>query len=230
MFSKNFPDVKSPEQIAFEGKVGEIITGDEINLDDLLAADFLTSDEDEQDDKTFIKILEEMDFLGSAPETKKRKVTESKEENAESRKKQKTKAEASKANEGNEKKTFAKEIGEMDEIDRKAVGVFFLSLKDMQKVAKLNLRALTRLQELVRKYPCLDFLYKIMKPILEIMPNNPFNTVTPILQMVSVKAATGGQKYETENMVKVVPKRLLVDGKIKHKCSASFLKGLHGGP
>ena len=123
-------------------------------------------------------------------------------------------------NEGNEKKTFAKEIGEMDEIDRKVVGVFFLSLKDMRKAAKLNLRALTWLQELVRKYPCLDFLYKIMKPISEIMPDNPINTVTLILQMVGVKATTGGQKYETENVVKVVPKRLLVDGKIKHKCSA----------
>ena len=78
MFSKNFPDVKSPEQIAFKGKVGEIITRDEIDLDDLLAADFLTSDEDEQDDKTFIKILEEMNCLGSVPETKKGKLRKAK--------------------------------------------------------------------------------------------------------------------------------------------------------
>ena len=59
-----------------------------------------------------------------------------------------------------------------------------------------------------------------MKPILEIMPENPINTVTPILQMVGVTAATGGQKYDTENVLKVVPKWLVVDGKIKHKCSA----------
>ena len=59
-----------------------------------------------------------------------------------------------------------------------------------------------------------------MKPISEIMPENPINTVTPILQMVGVKAATGGQKYDTENIVKIVPRRIVVDGRIKHKCSA----------
>ena len=220
MFSKNFPDVKSPEQMAFEGKVGEIITGNESNSDYLSAADFVTSDEDEEDDETVMEILDEMDFLGSVSETKKRKVMASEEENDQGRKKKMTEAEASKAKEGNERNRIAKEIGEMDEIDRKAVGVFFLSLKEMRRAAKLNLRALTRLQDLARKYPCLDFLYKIMKPISEIMPENPINTVTPILQMVGVTVATGGQKYDTENVLKVVPKQLVVDGKIKHKCSA----------
>ena len=56
---------------------------------------------------------------------------ESEEENDQGRKKKKTEAEASKAKEGNERNRIAKEIGEMDEIDRKAVGVFFLSLKEM---------------------------------------------------------------------------------------------------
>ena len=167
-----------------------------------------------------MEILDEMDFLGSMSKTKKRKVMESEEENDQGRKKKKTEAEASKAKEGNEKNRIPKEISEMDEIDRKAVGAFFLSLKEMQRVAKLNLRALTRLQELVRNDPCLDFLYKIMKPISEIMPENPNNSVTPILQMVGVTVATGGQKYNSENMLKVVPKYLVVDGKIKPKCSA----------
>ena len=223
MFNKNVPDVKSPEQMAFEGKVGEIITGDEIDLDDLSVADYVTSDEDEQDDETMIEILEEMDFLASDP--KKRKMMESKEQNLERRKKKKMETEESKATEatddqGNGRKNISKEISEMDEIDRKAVGAFFLSLKEMQRVAKLNLRALTRLHELARKYPCIDFLYKIMKPISEIMPENPINMVTPILQMVGVKVATGGQKYETDNVVKIVPKCLVVHGRIKHKCSA----------
>ena len=177
-----------------------------------------------------MEILDEMDFLGSVSEMKKRKVTESEEENDQGRKKKKTEAEASKAKEGNERNRIAKEIGEMDKIDRKAVGVFFLSLKEMQRVAKLNLRALTQLQELARKYPCLDFLYKIMKPISEIMPENPINTVTPILQMVGVTAATGGQKYDTKNVLKVVPKQLVVDSKIKHKCSAcEFERASWGG-
>ena len=223
MFNKNLPDVKSPEQMAFEGKVGEIITGDEIDLDDLSATDYVTSDEDEWDDETMIEILEEMDFLAS--DAKKRKKTESKEENLERRKKKKTETEESKVTEatddqGNGTKNISKEINEMDEIDRKAVGAFFLSLKEMRRAAKLNLRALTRLHELASKYPCIDFLYKIMKPISEIIPENPTNTVTPILQMVGVKVAIGGQKYETDNVVKIVPKWLVVHGRIKHKCSA----------
>ena len=224
MFSKNFPDVKSPEQMAFEGKVGEIITGDEIDLDDLSATDFVTSDENEEDDETVMEILDEMDFLGSVSKMKKREVTDSEEENDQGRKKKKTEAEASKVKEGNKKNRIAKENSEMDEIDRKAVGAFFLSLKEMQRAAKLNLRALTRLQKLARKYPCLDFLYKIMKLILEIMPENPINTGTPILQMVGVTAATGGQKYNTENVLKVVPKWLVVDSKIKHNGSACDFK------
>ena len=78
MFSKSFPDVKSPEQMAFESKVEELITGEEIDLDNMSVTNYLTSDEDEQDEETMFEILEEMDFLGS--EMKKRKMTESEKE------------------------------------------------------------------------------------------------------------------------------------------------------
>ena len=222
MFSKNFPDVKLTEQMAFEGKVEEIITGNEINLDDLSAANYLTSDEDEQDEETMFEILEEMDFLGS--EMKKRKMTESEEQKVENRKKKKTKTEASEINQdevnATKKQNISKEIMGMDEVDRKAVGAFFVSLKEMRKAAKLNLHTLTRLQELARKYPCLDFIYIIMKPISKIMPENPINSIALILQMAGIKAAMGGQKYETDNVIKIVPKRIIVDGRIKHKWSA----------
>ena len=214
MFSKSFPDVKSPEQIAFESKVEELIIGEEIDLDNMSAADYLKSDEDEQDEETMFKILEEMDFLGS--ETKKRKMTESEEQNVENRKKKKTETEASEINQdevdATKKQNISKEIMGMDEVDRKAVGAFFVSLKEMRKAAKLNLHALTQLQELARKYPCLDFIYKTMKPISEIMPENPIHSIAPILQMSGVRAATGGQKYETDNVIKIVPKRIVVDG------------------
>ena len=222
MFSKSFPDVKSPEQIAFESKVEELITGEEIDLDDMSVADYLMSDEDEQDKETMFEILEEMDFLGS--ETKKRKMTESEEQKVENRKKKKAKTEASEINQdevdATNKQNISKEIMGMDEVDRKAVGAFFVSLKVMRKAAKLNLHALTWLQELARKYPCLDFIYKIMKPISEIMPENPINSIAPILQMSGVRAVMGGQKYEIDNVIKIVPKQIIVDGRIKHKYSA----------
>ena len=104
------------------------------------------------------------------------------------------------------KQKISKEIMGMDEVDRKAVGVFFVSLKEMRKAAKLNLCSPAWLQELARKYPCLDFIYRIMKPISEIMPENPINSIAPILQMSWVRAAMGGQKYETDNVIKIVPK------------------------
>ena len=81
------------------------------------------------------------------------------------------------------------------------------------------MQALTRLEELGKQYLALAFIYKVMKPISEIMPENPINTLMPILQIPGLKAATGGQKYETENVLKIIPKCVIVDGRIKHRCS-----------
>ena len=68
-----------------------------------------------------------------------------------------------------------------------------------------------------------------MKPISEIMPENPINSIAPILQMSGVRAVMGGQKYETDNVIKIVLKRIIVNGRIKHKCLACmFEKALWG--
>ena len=64
MYSKSFPDVKSPEQMGFEAKVQSIVQDDEIDLDQLSPVKFLTSDEDSVDNENLVEILEEMDFLG----------------------------------------------------------------------------------------------------------------------------------------------------------------------
>ena len=227
--------------MAFEGKMEEMITGDEINLDDLSAAKFVTDDEDEEDDENMLEILADLDFLGNEtkkrratdePEcaTKKKKINEEKakdEERDEGKEIDKEEdkidniAEKEKATEAKEKrKKIVKEIREMDDVECKAIGAFYMSLKEMRKAAKINLRALTRLQELVKRYPALDFIYKIMKPISEIMPDNPINSVIPIVQLAGARATTGRQKYATENVIKIVPKRVIVDGRIKHICSA----------
>ena len=185
-------------------------------MDTLSAADFLTEDKDEHDTTRMLEIVNDLDFLGT--ETKKRKAEE---ENVQNKKKIKTEQDPSNMDkEDNEKKKeILKEVEEMDEVDWKAVGTFFLSLKEMRKAAKLNLRALTRLEELGKRYLALAFIYKVMKPISEIMPENPINTLMPILQIAGLKAATGGQKYETENVLKIIPKHVIVDGRIKHRCS-----------
>ena len=123
-----------------------------------------------------------------------------KKKEVESRKKKKTETEASEINQdevdATNKQNISKEIMGMDKVDRKAVGAFYVSLKEMRKAAKLNLCALTRLQELARKYPCLDFIYKIMKPISKIMLENPINSIAPILQMSGVRAAMGDKNMK----------------------------------
>ena len=67
MFLKAFPHVKSPEQMAFEMNMESVINDDEINLDDLSLAEFLTDSESEEDNDNVYEILEDMDFLGEVP-------------------------------------------------------------------------------------------------------------------------------------------------------------------
>ena len=88
---------------------------------------------------------------------------------------------------------FLDEIGEMTDTDRKAIGSLYLSLKEMRKGVKLTLKGLTWIQELVEKYPSVDFLYKILKPMSEIMPQNPLNAIPPILMMSGVDYRSRGR-------------------------------------
>ena len=66
-------------------------------------------------------------------------------------------------------------IGQMNNDDKDAVAAIFTSVKEMRKAALLNYKALTRVRNVMMKYPPLDFLYKVMKPIGEIMPQDQIN-------------------------------------------------------
>ena len=262
MYSKSFPDIKSPEQMAFEVKVQNIVQNAEIDLDELSPVEFLTSDEESVDNENMIEILDEMDFLGDTEnETKhaKREYDGGPNENPKRRKRESSKAEREENRNAElkeeinsmnevERKGIAalltsikeirraaesstverkenrnaelkEEINSMNEAERKGIAAFFRSLKEMRRAAKLNLAALTRLKELTTKYPSLEFMYKILKPVSEIMPDNPINTITPILEIVGVKPTSGGNKYNTESVVKITPKQFLKGGKIYHRCS-----------
>ena len=65
LFSKDFPSVKSPEQMHFEQTIEEIINVEEIDLDELSPAEFVSDGEDESDDKTFLKVAEELGILAT---------------------------------------------------------------------------------------------------------------------------------------------------------------------
>ena len=229
MFSKSFPDVKSPQQMAFEVKANNLAQNDEIDLDDLSPVEFITSDEESMDNENFTEILDELDFLGRDTEMKIHKRSLGENKNEKKRKTEKLTNERKKCEiQKNEKENSydkrrhqqqKEAINSMDEMERRGIGALFRSIKEMRKAAKLNLSALTRLQELAAKYPSLDFMYKVMKPVSEIMPDTQINSLKPILEIVGLEPTTGGQKYSTESVVKIIPKRFVKAGRIHHRCS-----------
>ena len=65
LFSKDFPSMKSPEQMHFQQTIEEIINGEEIDSDELSPAEFVSDGEDESDDKTFLEVAEELGILAT---------------------------------------------------------------------------------------------------------------------------------------------------------------------
>ena len=120
------------------------------------------------------------------------------------------------------KQSLKDALGEMSDEDKKAIGVLFLSIKQMPKAAKLNLSALTRIQNLIMEYLSLKFLYKLLKPVTEIIPEQPINTIPPVLNVPGLATTSGGTKYQTQPKtdVKVTPKKYLMSGKVMFRCSA----------
>ena len=231
MYSKSFPGVKSPEQMGFEVKIESIVQDDEIDLDQLSPVEFLTSDEDSVDNDNLIEILEEMDFLGDTEKEMKgakRAFDGGRNENKKKRQRETyidvrdttntNRDEKDIANDKNRNGEVKEKINAMNEVKRKAIGALFRSIKEMRRAAKLNLAALTRLKELVIKYPSLEFIYKVLKPVSEIMPDTPINTIQPILEIVRLNPTSGGNKYNMESVVKIIPKRSIKCGKIYHRC------------
>ena len=220
LFSKDFPSVKSPEQMYFEQTIEEIINGEEKDLDELSPAEFVSDGEDESDDKTFI-VAAELGILATGlgkrksddsgkHSMKKCKSDDKSEEIKQGERtcpKEKVNTEERKEKINNSKKDrFLDKISEMTDTDRKAIGSLYLSLKEMRKGAKLTLKGLMWIQELIEKYPSVDFLYKILKPVSEIMWQNPLNAIAPIFMMAGVDYRSGGSKYKTEAAKKITPK------------------------
>ena len=92
--------------------------------------------------------------------------------------------------------------------DRKAIGSLYLSLKEMRKGVKLTLKGLMWIQELIEKYLSVDFLYKILKPVSEIMLQNPLNAIPLIFMMSGVNYRSRGSKYKTKAVKKLPQKDL----------------------
>ena len=233
MFSKSFPDIKSPEQMAFESEMLGAVQEDEIDLDELSAAEFLTDSESEKDGDNLYEILDDMDFLGAvdekanardgskSPDRKKIRIDPkgSEEDKSKQQRDEENESAGPSTSKGGKKQRLKDALGEMDENDKKAVGALFLSIKQMRKAAKLNLAALTRLQDLITKYPSMKFVNKLLKPVAEIMPEQPINSIVPLLEC---RGLTTGIKYKMQEPteIKLTPKKYLQAGKVMFRCSA----------
>ena len=210
MFSCSFPDVKSPEQMAFEAQMANIVNDEEIDLDELSPAEFLMESEDEQDTDNIYNVLEDLDFLGELrdkktkrenpePETKKRKTDGQTSSMETGQDQPSTSGVTPETSTEDKKKKLQEELGEMSEQDKKAIGALYLSIKQMQKATKLNLSALTRIQSLITEYPSLHFLYKLLKPVTEIMPEEPINTLAPVMHYKGLVVTLGGGGWNTKH-------------------------------
>ena len=55
------------------------------------------------------------------------------------------------------------------------LGLLYIALQQMRRAAKLNLSAIDRILNIVRDNPSMEFLKKIIKPMCEMVPEDPLN-------------------------------------------------------
>ena len=178
---------------------------DSIDLDDLSTNEFLTDEESDYDNDNMFAVAEELDMFGQVGKDRKRKKDEEPDEEI---------------NEPTNKSMRSGTVDADTQEEKVALGALFKSVKDMRKAAKLNLRAMTRLGDLIEKYPNMAFLKKLLKPVAEIMPDEPINTVQNLISFSGSAYVAGPEKYPTGPVMKVIPKKQVIHGKISHRCSA----------
>ena len=99
------------------------------------------------------------------------------------------------------------------------LGLLYITLQQMRRATKLNLSAINRILNIMKDNPSMVFLKKIIKPICEIMPEDPLNAVINMIH-IPKNAVLGTMKYNVSEVQvkKVIPIKLLESGKFKHKC------------
>ena len=189
MFSNTFPSVKSPQELAFEAEMESVVKEGDVNIDELSAAEFITDGESEEDDAEMIDVVEQLGLLEDLTEWKKSAIVRDVNEKQSRKEAEKGELDIQKMKEN---------MGQMNKEDKEAVAAIFTSVKEMRRVAQLNYKALTRVCNVMMKYPPLDFLYKVMKPIGKIMSQDQINTGIPLLMMTPVE----GGKTQEKNKIK----------------------------
>ena len=170
-----------------------VIKEGDVNIDELSAAEFVTDGENEEDDAEMIDVVEQLGLLKDITERKKSAIITDKNDKELRKENEKGKIDIQKMKEN---------IGQMNNDDKDAVAAVFTSVKEMRRAAQLNYKALTRVRNVMMKYPPLDFLYKVMKPIGEIMPQDQINTGFPLLMMTPWKAVKHRKRIKLNEWLK----------------------------
>ena len=111
-------------------------------------------------------------------------------------------------------------INEHETVDEKLqLGSLYIALQQMRRAAKLNLSAIDRILKLVKENPSIAFLKKIIKPMCEQVPEDPLNSVVNMIH-IPTNAVPGTTKYSVAEVEakKVIPIKILQNGKFVHKC------------
>ena len=214
MFSNAFPSVKSPQELAFEVEMESVVKEGDVNIDELSTAEFIMDGESEENDAEMIDVVEQLGLLEDLTEGKKSAIIRDANEKQLRKEAEKGELDIQKMKEN---------MGQMNKEDKDAVAAIFTSVKEMRRVAQLNYKALTRVHDVMMKYPPLDFLYKVMKPIGEIMPQDQINTGVPLLMMTPVEGGKTQEKNKIKRIlkkcIKCILKKVYKNGVVFHRCS-----------
>ena len=166
-----------------------VVKEGDVNIDELSAAEFIMDGESEEDDAEMIDVVEQLGLLEDLTERKKSTIITDANEKQSRKEAEKGELDIQKMKEN---------MGQMNKGDKEAVAAVFTSVKEMRRAAQLNYKALTRVRNVMMKYPPLDFLYKVMKLIGEIIPQDQINTGVPLLMMTPME----GGKTQEKNIIK----------------------------
>ena len=185
LFSSSFPDIKPPEQLTFEVKAKHMISEElkEEDLDELDPKEFKSEDSNEDEGDVY-EVADQLGILGNVQEDI---MLAQLGETAEPQKK------TDKHDKINEDETAEKKL---------QLGSLYIALQQMRRAAKLNLSAIERILNIVKENPSMAFLKKIIKPICEMVAEDPLNAVVNMIQ-VPKNVVPGTTKYNvTEGQAK----------------------------
>ena len=172
-------------------------------MDELDLKEF-KSDDSNEDEGDVYEVADQLGILGNVQEDKMQaKLGET--------------AEPKKNNNEHEKSNFKNEHEAAEE--KLQLGSLYIALQQMRRAAKLNLSAIDRILNILKDNPSIAILKKIIKPMCEMVPEGPLNAIINMIHIPN-NAVPGTMKYNEAEVQakKVIPIKILENGKFKHKC------------